>query len=432
MSIERCSNLPAAKRWSRPLRNVLLAAVSLASLYQATALQAAELWPQTKVRLTVIQWVPMSGVYERWDAFSGDFTVSSDGTMPLPVIGQISTRDKSSDQIALEVAAALKEHLGLVNAPETSIEVLSYPPVYVVGDVSAPGAFEFRQGMTVLQAFALGGGERQTEAQGLSAQRVRLSSELRSIDDGLLRTRARIARLTAEVESAEAITFPSEVTGHPNTALAQSAMKDEEVIFLARQREVVRQTEALNDLVVLLNKEIETLRARLTDVDKIIATNSEELSGVQSLVEKGLATASRRSELERQIADLRFEQLTQTTAVLRAQQALSQAQREAAQLEDSGHTRAAVAIQDEQTKIDQMLLQQSTSQRLLLDIDTGPMITAGQSSGLHYSIVRQSQGPAEIPADETTALLPGDVLMVATQVAPTPDASVGDLALAKP
>ncbi|WP_449394505.1 SLBB domain-containing protein [Devosia riboflavina] len=330
------------------------------------------------------------------------------------------------------MGTALKQHLGLVNAPETSIEILSYPPVYVVGDVSAPGAFEFRQGMTVLQAFALGGGERHEEMQSTSSERLRLVSELRTIDDSLLRSRARIARLAAEVEGVEAITFSAEVTGHPNTALAQSAMRDEETIFLARKREVARQTEALDDLVVLLNKEIETLSARLTDVDKIIATNSEELSGVQSLVEKGLATASRRSELERQIADLRFEQLTQTTAVLRAQQALSQAQREAAQLEDSGHTQAAVAIQDEQTKIDQMLLQQSTSQRLLLDIDTGPVMTAGQSSGLHYSIVRQSQGPAEISADETTALFPGDVLKVVTQVTPTADASVGDLAQAKP
>jgi polysaccharide export outer membrane protein len=410
----------------------MVAAISLASLCQAPSAQSAELWPQTKIRMTVIQWVPIKGVYERFDAFSGDFSVSSDGTLPLPVIGQISTRDKTSDQIALEVAAALKEHLGLVNAPDTSIEVLSYPPVYVVGDVSAPGAFEFRQGMTVLQAFAMGGGERQTQAQGMSAERVRLASELRSIDDGLLRTRARIARLTAEVESAETIAFPGEVTGHPNTLLAQSAMKNEEMIFLARQRETARQTEALDELVVLLNKEIDTLRARLTDVDKIIANNSGELSGVQSLVEKGLATASRRSELERQIADLRFEQLTQTTAILRAQQALSQAQREAAQLEDSGHTQAAVAIQDEQAKIDQMLLQQSTSQRLLLDLDTGPSMTAAQPSGLHYSIVRHSQGPAEISADETTALLPGDVLKVVTQVTPAPDATVGDLAQANP
>lgn len=410
----------------------MLAAVSLAPLCHATASQAAELWPQTKVRLTVIQWVPLKGVYERLDAFSGDFTVSSQGTMSMPVIGQISTHDKSSEQIALEVTATLKQHLRLVNDPVTSIEILSYPPVYVVGDVSAPGAFEFRQGMTVLQAFALGGGERHEDMEGASAERLRLASELRTIDDSLLRGRARIARLAAEVDGAEVIAFPSDVTDHPNAVLAQSVMKDEETIFLARQREVVRQTEALDDLVVLLNKEIVTLSARLTDVDKMIATNTEELSGVQSLVEKGLATASRRSELERQIADLRFEQLTQTTAVLRAQQALSQAQREAAQLEDSGHTQAAVAIQDEQAKIDQMLRQQSTSQRLLLEIDTGPVVTAGQRSGLHYSIVRQSQGPTEISADETTALLPGDVLKVLTQVNPSIDASVGDLAQATP
>ena len=432
MFIDRSSKFSAALRQSRRYRGVLLAAVSFTSLCHLPGAGAAELWPQTKVRLTVIQWVPLKGVYERWDTFSGDFMISDDGTMPLPIIGHLSTRDKNSEQIAIEVAAALKEQLGLVTAPDTSVEIVSYPPVYVVGDVSAPGSFEFRQGMTVLQAFALGGGERQEQTTSMSAERLHLASQLRSIDDGLLRSRVRIARFMAEVDGAQEITFPKEVTGHPDAAMATAAMKDEESIFLARQREVVRQTEALDELIVLLNKEIETLRTRLNDVGQIITKASEELSGVQSLVEKGLATASRRSDLEREVANMRFEQLTQTTAILRAQQALSEAQRQAAQLEDSRQTQIALATQDEQAKIDQMLLQQWASQRLLLQLDTGPVVTPGQPSGLHYSIVRQMGGPTEIAANETTVLLPGDVLKVSRPAAVVPETTTADIAPLQP
>ncbi|WIY54201.1 SLBB domain-containing protein [Devosia sp. YIM 151766] len=433
MFIDRSTNFTAAAwRRSRRYRGALLAVVSFTSLCHLTGAGAAELWPQTKVRLTVIQWVPLKGGYERWDAFSGDFMISDDDTMPVPVIGQISTRDKNSEQMALEVATALKEQLGLVTAPETSIEIVSYPPVYVVGDVTSPGSFEFRQGMTVLQALALGGGERQKQTAGMTAERLRLASQLRSADDGLLLSRVRIARLMAEAGGAQEITFPKEVTGYPDAGMAQAAMKDEESIFFARQREVVRQTEALDDLIVLLNKEIETLRIRLSDVEQFLTKASEELSGVQSLVEKGLVTASRRSDLERQIADMRFDQLTQTTAILRAQQALSQAQREAAQLEDSSQTQAALAIQDEQAKIDQMLLQQWTSQRLLLDLDSDPVTTPGQPSGLHYSIVRQMGGATEIIADETTMLLPGDVLKVSKTAAVVPETTPDDLAQLPP
>src|SRR5690606_14765474 len=140
----------------------------------------------------------------------------------------------------------------------------------------SPGSFEFRQGMTVLQALALGGGERQKQTAGMTAERLRLASQLRSADDGLLLSRVRIARLMAEAGGAQEITFPKEVTGYPDAGMAQAAMKDEESIFFARQREVVRQTEALDDLIVLLNKEIETLRIRLSDVEQFLTKASEE------------------------------------------------------------------------------------------------------------------------------------------------------------
>ena len=193
-------------------------------------------------------------------------------------------------------------------------------------------------------------------------------------------------------------------------------MSEEESIFQARRREVVRQTEALDELVVLLNEEIDTLKTRLGDLDQMMVKASDDLTGVEALVEKGFATASRRSELERQVSDMRFDQLTQTTAILRAQQALSQSQREATQLQDARRVDAALAIQQEQAKIDQLVLQQSTSQRLLLDLDVGPGSIAARGTELQYRIVRQSGGGTEISADETTVLLPGDVLKVSAGV----------------
>lgn len=421
----------AARRRRGRRAGALLATVSLAMLCQLTNVASEELWPQTRIKLTVMQWVPLKGTYERLDAFSGDFMISADGNVPLPVIGQIPTLDKTSDEVAHEVATALKDRLGLVDAPETSIDVLSYAPIYVVGDVSVPGSFEFRQGMTVLQAFALGGGERQDQASGTPADRLRLASELRSMDSQLLRSRARVARLRAEADELQSIVFPKEVTDHPDIALAQTAMSEEESIFQARRREVVRQTEALDELVVLLNEEIDTLKTRLSDLDQMMVKASDDLTGVEALVEKGFATASRRSELERQVSDMRFDQLTQTTAILRAQQALSQSQREATQLQDARRVDAALAIQQEQAKIDQLVLQQSTSQRLLLDLDVGPGSIAARGTELQYRIVRQSGGGPEISADETTVLLPGDVLKVSAGVtgeAPTTSQDLAEIA----
>ena len=393
---------------------------SLAAFAAATGLPgpaaASELWPQTKLRLTVIHWMPMSGSYERWDAFSGEFVVSEEGAIPLPVIGLVSTAGKSNDQLAGEIAAALKGKLGLVTAPETSIEVIAYPSIYVVGAVSAPGAFNYQPGMTVLQAFALGGGIK-VEQNGTSADRLRLVAELRSLEDEMLRGRARIARLSAEIGGSAEIVFPREVTHSPDADLAGAAMNEEQTILEARAREQERQAKSLGELIGLLDLEIETLTTRMSDIEKAIASAEKELAGVESLVAKGLATMSRQSDLERRVADLRFDRLTQTTAILRAQQARSQADRETAQLEDARVTELALDLQEERSKLEQLLLRQVTAQRLMLDMDVAPASVGDQMVQPGYTIVRQSaQGAEELPADETTPLLPGDVLKVVRAV----------------
>lgn len=402
--------------FARPGKLLLPLSLSVAALAAAMGgsgpVGASELWPQTKLRLTVIQWMPMSGSYERWDAFSGEFVVSEDGAIPLPVIGSVSTAGKSNDQLAGEIAAALKGKLGLVTAPETSLEVVAYPSIYVVGAVSSPGAFNYQPGMNVLQAFALGGGIK-VEQNGTSADRLRLVAELRSLDDELLRGRARIARLSAETGRSGMIMFPREVTSNPDADLAGSAMREEQAILDARAREQERQAESLEELIGLLDLEIETLTTRMGDIEQAIASAERELAGVETLVSKGLATMSRQSDLERRVADLRFDRLTQTTAILRARQARSQADRETAQLQDSRGTELALNLQDERSKLEQLLLRQATAQRLLLDLDIAPASVNGQMAQPSYTIVRHgAQGSVELAADETTPLLPGDVLKV--------------------
>ncbi|SFV27693.1 polysaccharide export outer membrane protein [Devosia crocina] len=407
----------------RRRRAALLAAIAMILPAPLDAVHAADLWPQTRISLKVIQWIPLKGIYEQWEAISGDYVIGSDGSLTLPVIGTISTSGKDSEEIASEIALSLREQLGLVKAPDTSVDVVDYPQIYVVGDVSGPGSFDYRPGMTVLQALALGGGQRREQITETSAERVKLATELRMLEDGLLRSRVRLARLKAEASGEDAISFPPGTGNQLNAELARSAMADEAAIFAARKRELARQLEALDELGVLLNEEIATTKARLEDVEKMIATATEDLRGIQALVEKGLSTSARRSELERQIADMRFEQLTQTTAILRAQQALSQAKREAAQLQDSRQSQAAVSLQEEQANIDEMVLRQASSQRLLLDFDVKSAGVSSQPTDLHYSIVRSGSGSADIVAQEATNLLPGDVLKVSAVVAAVQNAA---------
>lgn len=417
---------PGLRITARPLRAtfrvsskalMLAAALTLPSWIPAPA-NAGELWPLSKVRVTVVQWSPIKGVYERWEALSGEYMVGDDGMMVLPVIGALATTERTNDQIAADVAGALRDRLGLVSPPETTVEIISYPPIYVVGEVAAPGAFDYVPGMTVLQAFTLSGGT-PPEAAGAAGERLRLAGELRLLADSLLRTKARLARLNAESAGAQIIEFPPELMAHPDEVMARTAMAEEKTILETRQRQLQRQAESLDELVALLNLEIETLTARIGDIERSVASAEEELAGVQALAEKGLVTAARQSELERVVANLRFDGLTQRTAIIRARQALSEASREAARLEDDRRTQLALDLQTEQTKLQQMLLQQVMAQSLLLNLDGGSSGAGGQPRQLAYTIVRQSGGGhVELVGDELTVMVPGDVLKVTSVEAP--------------
>jgi len=43
--------------------------------------------PNTKLRVSVIQWMPTKGVFEPWSALGGEFMVAEDGQVRLPVVG---------------------------------------------------------------------------------------------------------------------------------------------------------------------------------------------------------------------------------------------------------------------------------------------------------------------------------------------------------
>ena len=87
---------------------------------------------------------------------SGEFTISETGTVSLPLAGSLVLSGLAVHEAEQAVVDALKPDY-LLN-PRVSIEVLSYRPFYILGEVNEPGAYPYVNGMTVTEAVALGGG----------------------------------------------------------------------------------------------------------------------------------------------------------------------------------------------------------------------------------------------------------------------------------
>lgn len=87
---------------------------------------------------------------------SGEFEVSSSGSISFPLIGSVPAKGLSLDQLEVRIESMLMD--GYLKSPNVSIEVLNYRPFYILGEVKEPGSYAYVSGMTILNAIALGGG----------------------------------------------------------------------------------------------------------------------------------------------------------------------------------------------------------------------------------------------------------------------------------
>jgi len=99
-----------------------------------------------KVRVTV---------YDEAD-LSGEFQVDGSGFVYLPLIGQTRAAGYSTEVLADEITAALQN--GYVNHPRVSVEVTTYRPFYIIGEVNKPGEYAYVNDMTAENAVAMAGG----------------------------------------------------------------------------------------------------------------------------------------------------------------------------------------------------------------------------------------------------------------------------------
>ena len=365
--------------------------------------------PQTKLRITVVQWMPTKGTFETWGALGGDVVVSPGGTVSLPVIGVVPVGSMDTAALSAKIADTLQKKMGLVDKPNATVEILEYPPVYVVGDVSRPGEYRFHEGLTVLQALALGGGVLRASTTQASGQ-LSLVGELRKIEGDKLRASILLARLQSELASAPEITVPADIAMQPGAA---EIIEREKIIFAARAKAIERQSKSFEELRELLNAEIVVLNQKIADADQGIKSLDDQLTRVKDLVEKGMAITSRQSDLERNLALYRADRLDQVTAVMRARQAISEATRNLEGLHDQRQTEVATELQNTQANLKDLMLRADTDQKLLLEALAGGG-SSKEAAGLVSLAVVRKDGSAvhEMPAEETTILLPGDVVKV--------------------
>jgi polysaccharide export outer membrane protein len=105
------------------------------------------LGPGDKVRVLVY------GDKELSDVFS----IGDDGLISLPLAVTLPASGLTPSQLSDAIAASLKQR-GMIEDPSVAVEVATYRPIFILGEVIHPGQYPYEPDMTVIAAVSLAGG----------------------------------------------------------------------------------------------------------------------------------------------------------------------------------------------------------------------------------------------------------------------------------
>lgn len=95
-------------------------------------------------------------VYQEPDLSVAGARVKADGTIAVPLLGDLRVAGLTSQELQDLVTARLLD--GYLKKPNVTVTIDGYRLYYIKGEVSRPGGYSFVDGLTVAKAVALAGG----------------------------------------------------------------------------------------------------------------------------------------------------------------------------------------------------------------------------------------------------------------------------------
>lgn len=90
------------------------------------------------------------------DTLTGEYAVNSSGLLSFPLVGNIKAVDETVESLQTSLTKALAD--GYLVDPKVNIQILTFRPFFILGEVNRPGNYPAATGMTLQQAVASAGG----------------------------------------------------------------------------------------------------------------------------------------------------------------------------------------------------------------------------------------------------------------------------------
>jgi polysaccharide export outer membrane protein len=361
--------------------------------------------------------------------------VGLDGTITLPLIGQIKAADLSSEELLQAVRQKISSKVfrrkaddgrdvpTMLSPDEVSVSIAEYRPIYVNGDVSQPGERTYRPGMTVRQAIALAGGYdvMRFRTQNPLLDEADFRAEYNSQWTNYVQQQATILRLKAELENKpeydhkamDETPIPKSVAGQISN-IADKQLTTSNALYQKEKAYLESAVKTATDRVAALVQQ-EQKEKEGADFD------AGEVTRVQTLYDQKTVPITRLLDAKRSI-------LLSATRYLQTVAQRGQSERDRDELkskldklDDERRSGALAQLQTAEVRLATIRSQlQALGDKLLYTGLIRSQLVRGTGAEPSIIIYRQ-HGPdrRKIEADQSAELLPGDVVDVVLQKIPS-------------
>jgi polysaccharide export outer membrane protein len=90
------------------------------------------------------------------EGLTNTYAIDAGGSITMPLIGAVAARGKTPAGLAADISVRLRN--GYIREPSVAVEVETYRPFFILGEVAAPGQYPYVPNMSVESAVAIAGG----------------------------------------------------------------------------------------------------------------------------------------------------------------------------------------------------------------------------------------------------------------------------------
>lgn len=90
------------------------------------------------------------------EGLTNSYAVDGAGRISMPLIGRVDARGLTTAQVAAQITEKLRK--GFVREPHVAVEVETYRPFFILGEVTAAGQYAYVNNLSVETAVAIAGG----------------------------------------------------------------------------------------------------------------------------------------------------------------------------------------------------------------------------------------------------------------------------------